>query len=87
MNFNNGEIEMSKTLTIYDIKELTRDTAPEFFTRETLKYFGQTMKDFKVTQIGDKYRIASVCRNTEGVQTGRETIRIFNPKTNELELI
>jgi len=78
---------VSKTLTIYDIKELTRDTAPEFFTRETLKYFGQTMKDFKVTQIGDKYRIASVCRNNEGIQTGRETIRLFDPKTNELELI
>ena len=78
---------MSKTLTIYDIKELTKDTAPEFFTGETLKYFGQTMKDFKVTQIGDKYRIASVCRNNEGIQTGRETIRLFDPKTNELELI
>lgn len=35
-------------LTIYDIKYQTQETEPYFFDRKTLKFFGQTMKDFSV---------------------------------------
>ena len=29
-------------MTIYEIKKQTKKTAPYFFNRETLKFFGQT---------------------------------------------
>ena len=35
-------------MTIYEIKRRLEDSAPQFFSRETLKFFGQTMKDFRV---------------------------------------
>ena len=37
-----------KTPTIYDIKYDTLDKSPYFFSPKTLKFFGQTMKDFSV---------------------------------------
>jgi hypothetical protein len=37
-----------KTPTIYEVKSKTGYYAPHFFDRETLKFFGQTMKSFKV---------------------------------------
>ena len=40
-------------MTIYEIKRRTEETAPHFFTRDTLKFFGQTMKDFKVYKQAD----------------------------------
>ena len=39
-----------KTPTIYDIKYDTQEKSPYFFSRDTLKFFGQTMKSFKVVQ-------------------------------------
>jgi len=35
-------------MTIYEIKERTREKSPYFFDKKTLKFFGQTMKSFKV---------------------------------------
>jgi hypothetical protein len=40
-------IKMNK-LTIYDIKYATEGKSPYFFSRNTMKAFGQTMKSFKV---------------------------------------
>lgn len=37
-----------KTPTIYDIKYRTLENQFHFFDRDTLKFFGQTMKDFRV---------------------------------------
>ena len=31
-------------MTIYDIKRLVSETSPKYFSRNTLKFFGQTMK-------------------------------------------
>ena len=31
----------AETPTIYDIKRLTEDTAPHFFTRKTMRFFNQ----------------------------------------------
>ena len=37
-----------KAPTIYDIKEKVRETQPYFFTCKSMKFFGQTLKDFRV---------------------------------------
>ena len=34
--------------TIYEIKRAVSETAPHFFSRNTMKFFGQRMKDFHV---------------------------------------
>ena len=72
-------------MTIYQIKELTKETAPMFFTKKALGFFGQTMRSFKVCKQEDgRYKISapSYC-NTQYMG---DTIRFFNPLTNELEL-
>ena len=72
-------------MTIYEIKRLTQDTAPYFFSRDTMRFFGQTLKDFRVKKQADgRYRVsASSGDNWDGVH---ETVRFFNPENNELEL-
>jgi hypothetical protein len=70
-------------MTIYEIKERTRETSPYFFTRKTMKFFGQTMKSFRVYKREDgKYLV--VAPFGPDCPKG-ETRRIFNPETNELE--
>ncbi len=45
-------------MTIYKIKRLISDKKPHFFSRSTLKFFGQTLRDFKVTKINEtQYRV------------------------------
>lgn len=34
--------------TIYDIKYATMLSSPKFFDRDTMKFFGQTMRDFRI---------------------------------------
>lgn len=73
-----------KTPNIYEVKRRTIDTAPYFFTRQTLKFWGQTLKDFKVykTNVPHLFLI-------EGAK-GRapfKTRRIFNALNNTLETI
>lgn len=66
-------------VNISDIKYLTAENAPYFFDRKTMRFFGQTMRDFSVTRYGDDKFFISAPRpfgNTE---------RIFNPFTRELE--
>ncbi len=66
-------------LTIYDIKRLTAETSPYFFSRNTLKFFRQTLRDFRVyKQVDGRYKIIAP------MPVG-ETIRYFNPINNELE--
>lgn len=66
--------------TISEIKERTFASAPYFFSRSTMRFFGQRMKDFKVYREGENFRIYAA--NKQGV-----TERIFNPFTNKLEFI
>ena len=69
-----------KKLTIYEIKRLTKEKAPYFFSAKTMKFFNQTLKDFKVESMKDgRFKISA---HSFG---GNETIRFFNPKTNDLE--
>lgn len=69
-------------MTIYDIKRLTEQTNPHFFDRKTLAFFGQKMRCFRVAKMDDgRYRIS--CPYGPGKPKG-ETVRFFNPQTNEL---
>lgn len=71
-------------LTIYDIKRLTSETAPSFFSRDTMRFFGQTMKSFKVYKQKDgKYLI--VGESGPNWEVKYYTKRLFNPANNELE--
>jgi predicted lipase len=81
-------------MTIYEIKRRLEDTAPQYFSRETMKFFGQTMKDFRVYKQKDgKFLICAPIRQKtrfSGSQiwaTIGETRRIFNPETNKLERV
>ena len=72
-------------MTIYEIKERTEDTEPYFFTRNTMKFFHQTMRDFRIKkQIDGRYYIYAPMRDNSGKQVGL-TERYFNPTTNRLE--
>jgi len=73
-------------MTIYEIKERTAQTSPYFFSRDTLKFFHQTMSSFKVKQQSDgRIRISAPMKDHTGKHVG-ETVRYFNPANNELEL-
>ena len=72
-------------MTIYDIKARTAETSPYFFTRDTLRFFHQTMRMFSVRKQSDgRYRITAPMRDHDGRHMG-ETVRYFNPLNNELE--
>lgn len=69
-------------LTISDIKYLTESKESHFFSRSSMRFFGQTMRDFSVTRWGnDKFKIFAPW----GKGISGKTERIFNPFTNELE--
>jgi len=71
--------EYIKPLSIYDIKRLTAETSPYFFSPKTMRFFGQTMAGFSVVRMQDgRTRISQ--RMPHGL-----TVRYFNPLTNELE--
>ncbi len=74
-------------LTIYDIKRLTIETSPYFFSRKTMKFFNQTLKDYSVykhTQDNiEVFLIVAPMIDFEGKQVGY-TERFFNPINNTL---
>lgn len=72
-------------MTISEIKNRTQETSPYFFSHNTLKFFHQTMRDFKVYKQKDgRFLITAPMRNNEGKTIGK-TERYFNPVNNELE--
>ena len=72
-------------MTIYEIKRLTNKTAPYFFSKDTMRFFGQTLRSFKVKKQKDgRFKVSAPSGdNWDG---DYETVRYFNPKNNELEL-
>jgi len=72
-------------MTIYEIKRRTEETAPEFFTRQTLKFFGQTLKDFRVYKMDSKNYLITAPMRMRGEVIGH-TRRLFNTDTNKLQL-
>lgn len=76
-----------KRLTIYDIKRLTSETAPYFFTAKTLKFFGQTMRSFSVKKQPDgRYYISAPMLDRFTGRVMGLTERFFNPANNTLEM-
>ena len=70
-------------MTISEIKERTAQTSPYFFSRATLRFFGQTMRSFSVHKQEDgRYRISAPYGPTK---PKGETVRYYNPTTNKLE--
>lgn len=72
-------------MTIYEIKNRTIESSPYFFSADTLRFFGQTMKSFKVKKQADgRYKISAPMIDSRGERRG-ETVRYFNPETNALD--
>ena len=72
-------------MTIYEIKRRTSETAPYYFDRKTLQFFGQTMRSFKVEKCDDgRYRISAPLKSYYGTSLGT-SVRFFNPESNKLE--
>ena len=71
-------------MTIYDIKRLTQETSPYYFTTKALKFFGQTMRSFKLKKQPDgRIHIKAPIYYDRHFHGYSE--RWFNPLTNELE--
>ena len=67
-------------MTISQIKKLTAETEPYYFSRKTMRWWGQKMSDFSVSKCEDgRYLIKAPSKYGESV-------RYFNPSNNELEL-
>lgn len=73
-------------MTIYEIKERTEEKQPYFFRKDTLKFFGQTMKDFKVIKQHDGRYLITAPARMDG-EIVHFTKRLFNPETNDLEFL
>ena len=71
-------------MTIYEIKKQTEETAPYFFSKETLKFFGQTMKSFKVKKLNEKEYLITAPSYLNEKLIG-QTQRIFNVDSKKLE--
>jgi hypothetical protein len=72
-------------MTIYEIKRGTEETSPEFFTRGTMKFFGQTLKDYKVYKVDNENYLITAPMRMRGKVIGH-TRRLFNTETNKLRL-
>jgi len=73
-------------MTISQIKAATLQTCPEYFTRKTMRFFGQTMRDFSVKkQPNGRFKISAPMRNHDRKIVGH-SVRFFNPVTNKLDL-
>lgn len=75
-----------ETLTIYDVKRLTKKTSPYFFSKETLETYGQTLKSFAVIQENDTTFLIVAPRYWNGKRTGF-TQQIFDTETNKLRSV
>jgi len=74
--------------TIEVIAELTKEKCPHYFSAETLRLFGQTLRSFKVTDNGDgRFKISapSYCWVDGKKKLMGYSECLFNPVTNDLE--
>ena len=73
-------------MNIYEIKNRTQQTAPYFFSRDSMRFFGQTMRSFKVCKQQDgRFKITAPMIDRSTGRIVGETLRYFNPITNELQ--
>ena len=71
--------------TIYNIKGRVKN-APHFFDAKTLKFFGQTMRSFKVSRIDDRLFMLSapmLMQSDSGMRRyAGSTVRVFDAETD-----
>jgi uncharacterized protein (DUF2252 family) len=79
-------ITTNKTPTIYDIKYATMDKSPYYFDRKSMKFFGQTMRDFKVKK-SPTGRIYIYAKTKTGSYSFREFTNGNNLKALNIEHI
>ena len=73
-------------MTIYEIKQATTETSPYFFSRDTLHFFGQTMRSFSVKKQPDgRVRISAPMVDRFTGRNMGETVRYYNPETKGLD--
>jgi hypothetical protein len=73
-------------MTIYEIKRRSEESAPYFFVPKTLKFFGQTMRSFSVRKQQDgRFKISAPMIDRSNGRNMGNTVRYFNPETNELD--
>ena len=73
-------------MTISEIADRVQTTAPYFFAPQTMRFFRQSMSDFTVEKQADgRFRVSAPLLPWPGEGHSTETIRYFNPITNELE--
>jgi len=72
-------------MTIYEIKKMTEKSNPSFFSKNTLKFFGQKMNDFHVkkTKKSNLFYFYAQIKDYQGVLRGL-TERLFDSNTNEI---
>lgn len=71
-----------KKPTIYEIKSAIESRGGYYLSRQTLKFWGQKMKDFSIERHGDDKFIISA-----PTKLGVVSAKIFDPFTNELKSI
>lgn len=66
-------------MTIYEIKRRSQAKKPYYFSKDTMKFFGQTLKDFKVYKLkNDMYQFRAKSWGNN------ETIAYFDAVTNDI---
>lgn len=68
-------------MTIYAIKYRLQDN-PHFFSRASLRFFGQTLKMFSVCKYGKGYRLTCPMLDRFTKRRMGETVRFFCPELN-----
>jgi len=76
-------------VTIHTIKADYQANNPEghFFDRDSMKFFGQTLKSFKVRKLDDsRFHISAPMRDRSGQHMGTSE-RVYDFTTHKLELV
>ena len=74
---------------IYRRNEKTNEEYYIFFSKDTMRFFGQTLRSFKVKKQKDgRFKISAPSNSAPAyaLYGDCETVRYFNPDNNELEL-
>ncbi len=69
-------------MTIHDIKRANEAAGRYYFSRDTLKHFGQRVKDFKIRKAGGRVFVQAAMSHN-GRYMG-ETFAEFDPQTGKM---
>jgi hypothetical protein len=73
-------------MTIYEIKRRTAETEPYFFSRSAMRFFHQTLKDFKVYKIDERYYLIEAPFGPREHRLGK-SYHIYNSITNTIQSV